>query len=241
MQPSRPREIQPDGSENPVIRVFHATKRYAGKQALVDVTFDIAEKDFLFITGPSGAGKTTLLRLMYLGETVSEGQILVDGVNLSRVSRKGVAALRRKFGIVFQDFKLIPSRTVYENVALVVEALGTKRRLIRKKVDSVLRIVGMENRRASYPKSLSGGEQQRVAVARAIVGNPKILLADEPTGSLDAKAARHIFSLLQRFHELGATVLIATHDKGLIRRTGGKVAVLNQGRLEAITKIPKLE
>jgi cell division transport system ATP-binding protein len=215
-----------------VIRMFHVHKRYGAKQALVDATLDIAKNEFLFISGPSGAGKSTLLKLLYLAEPVSEGQILVDGMNLSRIPRRRIPLLRRKFGIIFQDYKLIPSRTVYENVALVLEVRGKKRSLIEKKVKSVLRVVGMEDRLTAYPPSLSGGEQQRVAVARAVAGDPKIILADEPTGSLDDESAAVIFELLNMFYNRGATVVVATHDKTLIENATGRVLQIRQGRLD---------
>jgi cell division transport system ATP-binding protein len=217
--------------KNSIIRVFHVHKRYGAKQALIDTTLDVYKNEFLFISGPSGAGKTTLLKLLYLGETVSEGQILINGMNLSRISRKRIPFLRRKFGIIFQDYKLIPKKTVFENVALVLEVANKKRRLIQKKVKSVLRTVGMEDRLNSFPPSLSGGEQQRVAVARAIVGDPMIILADEPTGSLDAESADIILDLLKRFHIRGGTVIIATHDNNLIHQTGGRIVQLKQGRV----------
>ena len=213
-----------------IIRLFHVHKRYGAKLALQDLTLDIEKNEFMFITGPSGAGKTTLLRLLYLGEAVSEGQILVDGMNLSRINRKRIPLLRRKFGIIFQDYKLIPTKTVYENVALVLEAAGRKPRMIAKKVKSVLRTVGMEDRMTALPPSLSGGEQQRVAVARAVAGDPKIILADEPTGSLDEEAAGVIMSFLDTFHSRGATVIIATHDKELIKRSRARVVQLRDGR-----------
>jgi len=157
----------------------------------------------------------------------------VDGLNLSRISSKRIPLLRRKFGIIFQDYKLIPTRSVFENVALVLDSRGKKRRLIQKKVKSVLRTVAMESRLNALPPSLSGGEQQRVAVARAIVGDPKIILADEPTGSLDTTSATAILNLIKGFHTRGATVIIATHDKGLIRKTGGRVVHLEDGRIIA--------
>jgi cell division transport system ATP-binding protein len=166
---------------------------------------------------------------------VSEGQVLIDGMNLSRVPRKRIPFLRRKFGIIFQDYKLIASRTVFDNVSLVLAAAGKKRRLIQKKVRSVLRLVGMEERQNAFPPSLSGGEQQRVAVARAIIGDPKIILADEPTGSLDDDSANIIMDLLNGVHIRGTTVIIATHDKDLIKKTGGRVLLLKQGRLEGST------
>ena len=212
--------------------MFHVHKNYGANKALVDVTLDISKNEFLFISGPSGAGKTTLLKLLYLGETVSEGQVLIEGMNLSRISYQRIPFLRRKFGIIFQDYKLIATKTVFENVALVLEVMGKKRRFIEKKVKSVLRTVGMENNLHFLPRSLSGGEQQRVAVARAVVGDPKIILADEPTGNLDEDSADIIFELLKRFHIRGATIIIATHDKELIRKTGGRAIHLKHGRLQ---------
>ena len=214
-----------------IIRIFRIWKRYGGKSALVDFSLEIARNELLFITGPSGAGKTTLLKLLYLGEPASEGQILIDGMNLSRIPRNRFPFLRRKFGIIFQDYKLIPTKTVYENIALVLEVAGHKSKHIRKKVKSVLRTVGMEDRLNTLPPSLSGGEQQRVAVARAVVGDPEIILADEPTGNLDVESAEIILYLLRAFHERGATVIIATHDVELIRKTGGRAIQLNEGRL----------
>jgi cell division transport system ATP-binding protein len=215
--------------------MFHVHKNYGNKKALIDITLEIEKNEFLFISGPSGAGKTTLLKLLYLGETISEGQVLIDGMNLSRISRKKIPFLRRKFGIIFQDYKLIPTKTVFDNVAIVLEAIGKKRRFIEKKVKSVLRTVNMEERRHAFPPSLSGGEQQRIAVARAVIGDPKIILADEPTGNLDDDSANIIFNLLKKFHTRGATIIVATHDKELIRKTGGRVMHLNQGYLQKMT------
>ena len=220
-----------DTRNDAIIRLFHVHKRYGAKAALQDLTLDIEKNELLFVTGRSGAGKTTLLRLLYLGEEVSEGQILVDGMNLSRIPRGRIPRLRRQFGIIFQDYKLIPTKTVYDNVALVLDAAGRKPSVIPKKVKSVLRIVGMEDRMNAYPPSLSGGEQQRVAVARAAVGDPKIILADEPTGSLDEEAAGLIMSYLDTFHTRGATVIVATHDKELLKRANTRVVQLRDGRL----------
>jgi cell division transport system ATP-binding protein len=229
-----------DGHEkSSIIRMFHVHHNYGPKKALIDITLDIAKNEFVFISGPSGAGKTTLLKLFYLGEPVSEGQVLIDGINLARIPSNRIPQLRRKFGIIFQDYKLIPTKSVYDNVALVLEAAGAKKRLIQKKVKSVLRLVGMEDRLKSFPPSLSGGEQQRIAVARAIIGDPKIILADEPTGSLDDESAAVILELLRGVHIRGATVIIATHDKALMRKTGGQVLHLQQGRLETSTFIEK--
>ncbi|MBI5550443.1 MAG: cell division ATP-binding protein FtsE [Desulfobacterales bacterium] len=214
-----------------IIRMFHVHKRYGAKFALKDLSLDIYKNEYLFVTGRSGAGKTTLLRLLYLGEEVSEGQVLVDGLNLSRIARNRIPQLRRKFGIIFQDYKLIPTKTVFENVALVLEVAGRKPSLIAKKVKSVLRMVGMEDRIDAYPQSLSGGEQQRVAVARAAAGDPKIILADEPTGSLDEESADVIMSFLDTFHSRGATIIIATHDKELLERGHARIIQLRDGQL----------
>jgi cell division transport system ATP-binding protein len=220
-----------DPTNDAIIRFFHVHRSYGNKFALHDVTLDIYKNEYLFITGPSGAGKTTLLKMLYLGQALTEGQILVDGLNISRIKRSGIPLLRRKFGIIFQDYKLILTKTVYENVALVLEAAGRKPRLIEKKVRSVLRTVGMEDRMKALPLSLSGGEQQRVAVARAVVGDPKIILADEPTGSLDSESAGIIMAFLDDFHSRGATIILATHDKELIKKNGARVVHLRDGRM----------
>ncbi len=205
-----------DENKNSIIRLFDVTKRYNGKLALKDISLDIEQGEFIFISGPSGAGKSTLLKVLYLAEKVSEGQILIDGMNLSRISSSRLPVLRRRFGMVFQDFKLIPNRTVYENVALVLEAAGEKPAYIKKKVMHVLRTTGMDKKCKALPPTLSGGEQQRVAVARAVVGEPSIILADEPTGSLDSKSAQTILDFLMEYHKKGATVLIASHNLHLL-------------------------
>ncbi|MFZ0485248.1 MAG: cell division ATP-binding protein FtsE [Desulfobacterales bacterium] len=215
-----------------IIRLFHVHKNYGAAKALIDITLDVPKNELLFISGPSGAGKTSLLKLLYFGEAASEGQVLIDGMNLSRISHHRVPILRRKFGVIFQDYKLISTKTVFDNIAIVLEAMGKKRRFVEKKVRSVLRTVGMENSIHSLPPTLSGGEQQRIAVARAIVGDPKIILADEPTGNLDEDSADIILNLLKRYHIRGATIIIATHDKELIRKTGGRVIHLKQGRMQ---------
>jgi cell division transport system ATP-binding protein len=216
-----------------IIRLFGVTRRYGARKALDDVSLEIAPNEFVFITGPSGAGKTTLLKLLYLGIRASEGQVIMDGMNLARINRHRIPALRRRLGIIFQDYKLIPTRSVFENVALVLEAAGASRRAIEMKVKSVLQTVGMAERAESLPPSLSGGEQQRVAVARAVVGDPRILLADEPTGSLDSESAAIIMELITRFHRRGGTVLVATHDGQLIRSVPGRIIQLAAGRLRS--------
>lgn len=221
-----------ENNENSLIRMFHVYRRYGSKAALFDINLEVFKNEFIFVTGPSGAGKSTLLKLLYLGEPASEGQILVDGINLSRISRNKIPFLRRKIGIIFQDFKLIHSKTVFENVALVLEAAGKPRQFIQKKVASVLRAVGMDDKQNSLPLSLSGGEQQRVAIARAVAGDPTIILADEPTGSLDTESASQVTSLLKEFHIRGSTIIVATHDKELISKSGGRAVYLKQGRIQ---------
>jgi len=211
--------------------MFSVSKRYGNMDALRDLTIDIWRNEFLFVTGPSGAGKSTMIKLLYMGETVSAGAILVDGVNLSRVSRRQIPNLRRKLGVIFQDFKLIATKTVFQNVALVLEVSGINGSDMQQRVMTVLERVGIEDRAGEYPPVLSGGEQQRVAIARAMVGNPKIILADEPTGSLDPESADHIFKLLQYAHKSGATVIIATHDQQMINHHKGRVIRLVNGRM----------
>jgi cell division transport system ATP-binding protein len=201
-----------------IINMFRVHKRYGAKYALKDINFKIKRNEFVYITGRSGAGKTTLLKLLYLKEQVSEGHILIDGMNLARMNRKQITGLRRKIGIIFQDFKLIPTSSVFDNVALVLRASGINKNLINKKVKFLLRIVGLEDKNAAYPLSLSGGEQQRAAVARAVAANPAIIIADEPTGSLDEDSAALILKLLNEFNARGAAVILATHDKGVIER-----------------------
>jgi cell division transport system ATP-binding protein len=221
-----------EASKLPIIRMYHVSKQYESKNALSDISLEIIENEFLFITGASGAGKTTLLKLLYLGEPATSGQVIIDGVNLSRIEKRQVPLLRRKFGIIFQEYKLISTKTIFENLALVLEVTGQKRKFIEKKIKSVLRIVGMEEKLHALPKSLSGGEQQRIAFARAVIGDPKIILADEPTGNLDSGSAQIIYDLLIRFHSEGATIIVATHDDRLIRAVRGRIIELEKGILK---------
>lgn len=218
-----------------IVRLFHVYKRFKEKAALVDITLDIYKNDFVFIYGPSGAGKSTLLKMIYLAESISEGQIIVGGMNLSRIHRKKIPLIRREYGIIFQDFRLIPSRTVFENVSLVLEVKGNSGKVMQRKVKGILRTVGMEKKINAYPQTLSGGEQQRVAIARAVVGEPKIILADEPTGSLDHASANIIMELLERFHSHGTTVIMATHDESLFNKVDGRVVSLQEGYLKTYT------
>ncbi|MBT3484876.1 MAG: ATP-binding cassette domain-containing protein [Desulfobacula sp.] len=218
--------------KNSMIRLFNVSKRFGGKLALKNISLDIEQGEFIFISGPSGAGKSTLLKILYLADNIFEGQVLIDGMNLSRISSSKLPVLRRRFGIVFQDFKLIPTLTVYENISLVLEAAGKKTSFIKKKVMQVLRSIGMEKKAKAFPLTLSGGEQQRVAVARAVVGEPSIILADEPTGSLDSTSARAILDFLMEYHKKGSTILIASHDLHLMKNTiKGRNIELNAGRI----------
>ncbi len=214
-----------------MIRAYHVTKRYGDVHALRDVTVKLGKGEFCYVTGPSGAGKTTMLKMLYGSVTPTEGKLLVGGVDISRLSRRRLPYLRRNIGIVFQDFKLIPSRTLSENVGLALEVLGTSRDVIDRRVNAVLSIVGLRGRGHEYPMTLSGGEQQRVAVARAIVNDPSILLADEPTGNLDGAMAIEVMEILQAINLRGTTVMVATHDTGLMNRFPFRKLRFEAGRL----------
>jgi len=227
-----------DMGKNAIIRLFNVTKHYGEKPALHNVSMDILPGEFVLVSGPSGAGKSTLLKVLYLAETVTDGQILIDGMNLSRISSTRLPYLRRRFGMVFQDFKLIPTRTVFDNVALALEVAGKKSGFIKKKVMHVLRITGMEKKAHVLPPTLSGGEQQRVAVARAVAGDPDIILADEPTGSLDQESARRVLEILLAYHKKGVTILVASHHlRQLEAMVTGRSIVLEKGRLTSATRL----
>jgi cell division transport system ATP-binding protein len=215
-----------------MIQIYNVCKNYSKDSAALDqITLKIPKGDFVFITGPSGAGKSTLLKLLYAGERPNRGQILIDGRNVTRMSGRQVPFLRRKMGVVFQDFKLIAGRTIYENVAFALEVQGRKRYEISKKVYAALKNVGLEHKLNRYPLELSGGEQQRVAVARALVVDPMILLADEPTGNLDPETTIELMELFKSANARGSTVLMATHDRDLIRRYPRRIVTLENGRL----------
>ncbi len=219
-----------------MIQLYHVYKAYGGEQyALHDVTLTADKGDFLFVTGPSGAGKTTLLRLIFCAERTTRGQLLVDGLNLQRMKGAKIPYLRRRIGVVFQDFKLLADRTVFANVALALEVTGRPRSYIDKKVRQVLRLVGLDGREAHSCSRLSGGEQQRVAIARAVVSNPILVLADEPTGNLDEEITLEILELFREINRRGTTLVLATHNRELIGRVpGAKVCVLREGRLVAL-------
>jgi cell division transport system ATP-binding protein len=215
-----------------MIQLYNVTKRYGGESAAVkDMTLQIGKGEFVYITGASGAGKTTLLRMLYAAEKPTKGQILIDRQNISRIRSRQIPFLRRKVGVVFQDFKLLQSRTVYENVAFALEAQGKKRYEVSKKVYQALKQVGLEHRLQRKPLELSGGEQQRIAIARALVVDPLILLADEPSGNLDQEVTFEIMALFQQANARGTTVLLATHDHSLNQRFPRRVLTLDKGKL----------
>jgi len=217
------------GGDSPV-RMYHVSKSYlAGSFALHDVSLEVKKGEFLFLTGPSGAGKTTLLQLLFAAERPSEGQILMLGRNIARLGESAIPPLRRRIGVVFQDFKLLPRRTVEENVRMALDVVGTPRRQARARVFQLLKQVGLQHRRFHHPLSLSGGEQQRVAIARALVNEPDVLLADEPTGNLDPELTIEIMDLIAGASTRGTTVLVATHDLSLIERYGKRSIRLEAG------------
>jgi cell division transport system ATP-binding protein len=222
----------PGAGGDAAVRMFHVSKSYgAGSFALRDVSLELERGEFVFLTGPSGAGKTTLLKLLLGAESPSEGQIVVLGRNIARLGERAIPPLRRRIGVVFQDFKLLPRRSVEENVALALDVLGTPRRRARAQVFAILKQLGLQHRRYHHPLSLSGGEQQRVAIARALVNEPQILLADEPTGNLDPDLTVEIMDLIASAATRGTTVLVATHELGLVERYGKRTVRLEGGRL----------
>ena len=202
-----------------------------GKAALDDVDLTLGEGEFVFLVGPSGAGKTTLLKLLIRDERPTAGEVILDGRNLARVPRRKVPELRRKIGIVFQDYKLLPTRTVRENVAFALEVTGTPRRQIRPAVDRALAVVGLAAQADQLPTTLSGGEQQRTAIARALVHEPRLIIADEPTGNLDPLISWEIIQLLLRINELGVTILMATHNASVVTALRRRVVALEEGRV----------
>jgi len=215
-----------------VIQFFHVDKRYpGGQQALRDVTFQIPRGEFVFLTGPSGAGKTTLLKLIFREEVPTEGQIVVNGRNVSSIPAAKIPYLRRTIGVVFQNFRLIPRKTVFENVTYLPRVLGDDLKTQKKLAYQALRRVGLAHRLNAFPLELSGGEQQRVAIARALISEPELLIADEPTGNLDPDLSWEILRLFLEINRRGTTLLIATHDRSTIQRIGRRVLTLDDGRL----------
>jgi len=217
-----------------VISLYEVSKRYGDHIALHDVSLTIGKGDFCYVTGPSGAGKSTLMKLLYGAERCTSGTVMIGGTNIANLPRRQIPLLRRNMGIVFQDFKLIPSRTVGENVAMALEVLGADQSDIDRRVRAILGTVGLKGRERDLPATLSGGEQQRVAVARALVNDPAIMLADEPTGNLDGAMAIEVIEILRAVHVRGTTVLLATHDTALMDRFPAPQIRLRSGRLARV-------
>jgi cell division transport system ATP-binding protein len=227
------RDTEEVAAGQPAVRLYHVSKAYHANQfALKDVSLEFQRGEFVFLTGPSGAGKTTLMRLIFAAERPSEGQILVLGRNAPRLGPRAVAPLRRRIGVVFQDFKLLPRRTVEENVAVALEVVGAPRRQVRAKVFAVLKQLGLQHRRFHHPPSLSGGEQQRVAIARAVAKRPDVLLCDEPTGALDVETGRMVLRTLAQVNvETGSATALITHNVAIaamadrvLRMTSGRIS-----------------
>jgi len=218
-----------------MIQLFNVSKHFGQNIAVADINLRIRQGEFVFVTGPSGAGKTTLLRLIFGAQRPSDGAILISGINLSRIRRAKLDLMRRRIGFVFQDFKLLSTKTAFQNVALALEVTGERPSIIRKKTRQMLRAVGLSGKESLYPPELSGGEQQRIAIARAIINEPIILLADEPTGSLDPDITKEIMLLLRTINLRGTTVVFATHSRELLKGTDQRTLLLRRGRVEQET------
>lgn len=215
-----------------MLTLKNVTKKYPnGKFALDDVSFEVAEGEFVFLVGPSGAGKSTAIRLIIQQETPTSGEVIYNDIKVNKLKGSKLALYRRELGIVFQDFKLLSARTVWENIAFVLEVSGHSNGQIQKSVEYVLDLVGLSDKKDSFPESLSGGEQQRVAIARAIVTEPKVLLADEPTGNLDRNNAWDVIQLLNKINNWGTTVIVATHDTEIVNSLNKRVIAFEAGRV----------
>ena len=215
-----------------LIEMNGVTKKYhRSTTALRDINVSVNPGEFVYIVGPSGAGKSSFIKLLYREEKVSAGTLKVGEFNLTKLKKRDVPILRRSIGVVFQDYKLLPKKTVFENVAYAMQVIGEKPREIKKRVPEVLDLVGLKHKMRSFPAQLSGGEQQRVAIARAIVNNPKVLIADEPTGNLDPEISWEIMQLLERINLQGTTVLMATHNKQIVDNLRHRVIAIEDGRI----------
>lgn len=214
-----------------MIQLFHVSKYYERRAALSDINLQITKGEFVLLMGPSGAGKTTLLKLLFCAEPPDEGQILVQNRNVARLRPSDIPYLRRTMGVVFQDFRLLPKKNVFSNVALPLLVQGASAFEIRRKVTEALKAVGVDHRKDSRPATLSAGEQQRVCIARAIVNSPIILLADEPTGNMDPELAGEIIELFKAINARGTMVMVATHNRQVVDQVKRRVVTLNQGKL----------
>ncbi|MBF2008481.1 MAG: cell division ATP-binding protein FtsE [Chlorogloeopsis fritschii C42_A2020_084] len=226
---------QPSTSAAAMVQLRSVTKTYAqGNSVLLDVNLYLKQGEFLFVTGSSGSGKSTLLKLLYGQEIPTQGEVIVDQCNLGVLRGDRLSLLRRRIGIVFQDYKLIPQRTVAENVIVVLQAQGYTRKEIQRRLEPTLKLVGLLKKADCFPDQLSGGEQQRVGIARAIVGTPPLILADEPTGNLDPDNSWQVMQIFQKLNSFGATVIVTTHDEQLVRRCNHRVIQVRNGQLHQI-------
>lgn len=215
-----------------MIQLIGVSKKYPnGFEALSDIDIHIGKEEFVFIVGPSGAGKTTLMKLLYREELPTDGQVIIDKINVGQLRSYQVPYLRRNMGVVFQDFKLLPRRTIWENIAFALQVVGRPRSMIRRQVALALELVGLQKKADSFPADLSGGEQQRTCIARAIVNNPPLLLADEPTGNLDPTTSWEIINLLDKINRRKTTVIVSTHNKNVVDIMRKRVIALEAGRV----------
>ena len=217
-----------------MIQVFNVVKMYDGSNPVLDnISLEISKGEFVFLTGPSGAGKTTILKILFGWESFEKGQVLVQGINVGKLTHRNVYTLRRSMGVVFQDYKLLPNKTVFENVSFAQEVIGHDRKTIRFKTWEALKNVGLTPKKDAYPAYLSGGEQQRIAIARAMVNSPAIILADEPTGNLDPDIAIEILKLFEELNRKGSTIIFATHSQEIMKAGNHRVINLNRGKVVA--------
>ncbi|MEY8317179.1 cell division ATP-binding protein FtsE [Oscillospiraceae bacterium 50-58] len=215
-----------------MIRFIDVHKEYDnGTKALKGVNVRIDDGEFVFLVGPSGSGKSTLIKLITAEIAPTEGRVMVNGFNLTNITPRQVPQMRRTLGVIFQDFRLIEKKTVYENLSFAMRAIGASNRELRRRIPYVLQLVGLDQKGERFPGQLSGGEQQRVAIARALVNNPSMIIADEPTGNLDPQRSLEIMMLLERINELGTTVLVVTHEKNLVNRFNKRVVTIENGRI----------
>lgn len=219
-------------SKSKIIEMQNVSKRYSnGTTALLDISVSVEPGEFVYIVGPSGAGKSTFIKLLYRQEQIDKGGLIVGDIDLKKICKKDIPLLRRSVGVVFQDYKLLPRKNVYENIAYAMEVIGEPKRNIKKRVVEVLDLVGLKHKLRSFPDELSGGEQQRVAIARAIVNTPKLLIADEPTGNLDPENSWEIMNLLERINLQGTTVLMATHNREIVDTLRHRVIAIEHGNV----------
>ena len=215
-----------------MIRFIDVHKEYDnGTKALKGVSVRIDDGEFVFLVGPSGSGKSTLIKLITAEIAPTEGRVMVNGFNLANITPRQVPQMRRTLGVIFQDFRLIEKKSVYDNLAFAMRAIGASNRELRRRIPYVLQLVGLDQKGERFPGQLSGGEQQRVAIARALVNNPSMIIADEPTGNLDPQRSLEIMMLLERINELGTTVLVVTHEKNLVNRFAKRVVAIENGRI----------